>query len=277
MPRYRKRFERSKEPPKNFRIQTRDYGLLADIAGYGVLSTEQIFALHKGGERNLRRRLAALYHLGYIERPKAQKLLPPGSFIIYSLGRKGAELLHREESVGKRHREVSFPHLSHALMISRFRSILSLALKGGDKKIEKWMQGRELYDTLSKREKTDLVPDAFFTVESKEYKWPFFLEADMGTMTRTKMLEKYRTYWRWWRERRHEHTLGIQRFRVLTIAPSETRTENLVKAAKEADDRRTGSDMFLFLSETAYSLKEPEEILKSVWLSAKGGRHGILE
>jgi len=64
-----KKFVRSKEPPVNLRIQPRDYELLADVADYRFLDTQQILALQQGGERNLKRRLATLYQLGYLERP----------------------------------------------------------------------------------------------------------------------------------------------------------------------------------------------------------------
>ena len=86
-----------------------------------------------------------------------------------------------------------------------------------------------------------------------------------------------RTYWKWHRGKRHEKTLGIQNFRVLTITKSEERAEDLCRITKNADDRRTGSNMFLFLSETQYSLKKPEAVLSPIWASPKGEKHGILE
>ena len=112
-----KKFERSKEPPGQLRIQPRDLELLRDIAEYQFLDMEQILALYGGGMRNLQRRLRYMYHLGIVDRPAAQKSLPAGSFLIYSLGDKGRELLSRKEFV--RRKEVGFPYLAHAMMISQ--------------------------------------------------------------------------------------------------------------------------------------------------------------
>jgi hypothetical protein len=208
----------------------------------------------------------------------AQKLFARfGTALIYALGDKGAGLLSREKPKG----EVAFPYLAHAMMISRFHSILSLALKEHADKPEltRWVQGYELKDLLSSRgEKTELVPDAFFSVEHKGDMLHFFLEADRGTMTRERVLNKMKIYWQWWRTERCKEKLNITRFRVLTIAPSEERSENLRKTTKDADTRKEGSAMFLFAPETAFSLKKPEAALAPVWLSPKDGtRHSIIE
>ena len=275
-----KKFVRSNEPPGRLRIQPRDVELLRDLGEYRFLDTEQIFALHPGGARNTRRRLAALYHLSYVERPVSQKLFEkPTGFLIYSLGVKGAGLLSRRELSPKK--GVAFPYLAHAMMISRFHSILSLALKGHADKPEltRWVQGYELKDLLSEGgEKTELVPDAFFTIGHKGNKLNFFLEADRGTMTRERVLDKMKTYWRWWREGRCQRKLGISRFRVLTVTPGEERSENLRLVSKGADTRREGSAMYLFAPETAFSLKKPEAVLFPVWLSPKDEtKHHLLE
>ena len=92
-----------------------------------------------------------------------------------------------------------------------------------------------------------------------------------------KFLSKLRSYWRHNREERFKISLGITHFRVLTITPNERRAENLRRLAKEADDKREGSPMYLFLSETQYSLTKPDGVLAPIWASPKGGKHGILE
>jgi hypothetical protein len=215
-----------------------------------------------------------------VERPLAQKSFPRSKqFLIYSLGSKGKELLSRETS-GKRGNEVGFPYLAHAMMISQFRTALTLALRArpDSPKIERWCQGYELKDMLAPRgQSLELVPDAYLTLKDGEDMLDFFLEADMSTMTRERFLDKMKTYWKWYREKRFQKTLGIGNFRVLTITKSEERAENLRKIAKNADDRKTGSNMFLFLSETQYSLVKPEAVLSPAWVSAKDEKHSIIE
>lgn len=276
-----KKFVRT-SAPQPFRIQPRDHELLCAVADYRFLNTQQLLALHQGGERNLKRRLAALYHLGYLERPEAQKLLPTsGSFLIYAIGDKGAELLERSELAGKKANEVSLPYLAHAMMISQFRAVLTLALRQhpSHPKLTRWVQGYALKDLLSAGGgRTELVPDAFFTLEDKGDLLHFFLEADRGTMPRERFLAKLKIYWQWWREEYGKRTLNITRFRVLTITLSEERAQNLRRIAKEADPRKQGSNMFLFASEQSFSLAKPQDMLEPIWRSPKDEtRHAILE
>ena len=82
-------------------------------------------------------------------------------------------------------------------------------------------------------------------------------------------MNKLRMYWQHWREEGFSKSLGITHFRVLTVTPSERRTENLCLAAKEADARKQGSGMFLFMSETAYGTTRPDAILQAMWKCPK--------
>ena len=156
-------------------------------------------------------------------------------------------------------------------MISQFRVCLTLALKNRPSvKLIRWTQGNDLKVLLRRRgENPELVPDAFFILETAEFKYPCFLEADRGTMTEERFVNKFRMYWRHYREERFNKTLGITHFRVLTITPNEARAENLCRAAKEADDRKQGSGMFLFMSETAYGTTRPDAILEAAWKCPK--------
>lgn len=277
---HHKKFERSKEPPAEFRIQPRDHEILRDVADYRFLSTEQILALYPTSGRNVRQRLQNLYHAGFLERPEAQKafLHLSNHSLIYSLGEKGAELLERKDFV--KNKEVGFPYLAHAMMVSRFRTTLTLALRNHPSrpKIEHWLQGYDLKDELAVRgARPELVPDAFFTIRSERGALDFFLEADQSTMDGKRMLSKMKIYWKWWRTERHEKTLGVKNFRVLTITKSEERAANLCRVTKNADERRTGSNMFLFLAETQYSLAKPDAVLSPIWASPKGEKHALLE
>jgi len=283
----RKKFVRAKEETGLLRIESRDIALLQDLSSYRFLNTVQIAALYNRGTRNLQRRLHDLYHSGYIDRPPQQNLVGlMNHHIVYGLGIKGAEVLfadaERDEKIRlvKQNRETTFPYIAHALMISQFRASLTLALREhpAKPKIEKWLQGYELKDALALRgTNPELVPDAFFTIGEGENALDFFLEADRSTMPRERVLDKLKIYWKWHREKSQEKILGINNFRVLTITKSEERAENLRKIAKNADDKKIGSNMYLFLSETQYSLAKPQAVLSPVWASAKDERHGILE
>lgn len=274
-----KKFVRGSEPPGNCRLQARDSAILRDLADCRLLNTEQIVALYSGGLRNLQRRLRHLYRQGYVERPSQQTLSDlPSQHIVYSLGRKGAELVFADTEERAEHiRQIrlnsraAFPSIAHSLMISQFRVVLSLALrKNGDAKIIRWKQDAELKHAMKlKGEKPTLIPDAFFTIEDKDGFFHFFLEADRSTMTNDRFLKKMQTYWNWWQNETYNEKLGISRFRVLTITLSKERKENLKRTTREADPRKQGSAMFLFACEKDYSLSEPENVLKPIWLSPK--------
>lgn len=191
-------------------------------------------ALYSGGLRNIQRRLRFLCHEGYLERPSQQILSDlPSGHIVYSLGRKGAELVFTDHLEKAEHiRQIrlnaraAFPSIAHSLMISQFRVVLSLALRKNrnDAKIIKWKQDAELKDAMKlKGEKPTLIPDAFFTVEDKDGFFHFFLEADRSTMTNDRFLKKMQAYWNWWQNETYKEKLGVSCFRVLTITLSEER------------------------------------------------------
>jgi hypothetical protein len=285
----RKKFVRGRVQSGRLRIQPLDLALLNDLAEFRFLNTDQIAALHHRGLRNLQRRLSDLYHEGYIDRPRYQYVSHlHTAHMVYGLGVKAAELLftdkeEREEKLKQieNNRTTTFPYIAHALMISQFHTALRLAAEKSNGKMEltRWYQGRELYKILKLRgEQTELVPDAMATLKHEGGGYWFFLEADRSSMPNDKVLEKFKIYWQWKREKRYAERLGITRFRVLTITISDKRKENLRLAAKEADDRKQGSNMFLFLSEKEYSLKNPEALFSPVWLSPKDdNRHSLFE
>lgn len=277
----RKKFVRSdaRDPLK---LQPRDIALLRDVAEYRFLNTEQLVSLHEGSDRGIGNRLSLLFQHGYLDRPKVQKAANLATaHVVYSLDRKGAEVLAKDaqerEGILRRVREVNHtsPLIAHALMISQFRVCLMLTLKNhSDIKLIRWVQGNDLKVLLRRRgENPSLVPDAFFILETSEYNYPCFLEADRGTMTQERFVSKLRMYWQHNREERFKPSLGITHFRVLTITPNDVRSDNLCRAAKDADDRKQGSGMYLFISETAYGTATPDGILRAVWKCPKDDTH----
>ncbi|MDE1925538.1 MAG: replication-relaxation family protein [Patescibacteria group bacterium] len=203
-------------------LTARDIALLRDLGEYRFLNTEQILALHQGGQRNLMRRLAAMFDLGFLDRPKTQgNARLRSSHTVYSLDRKGAEVLGKDaeerEGLLRRIRETKHtsPLMAHAIMISQFRVCLMLALKNRpDIKLTRWVQGNDLKSMLPKS--SELVPDAFFVLETPTRTCPCFLEADRATMGVKKFLPKLQKYWRHFRVKGFQDSLGITNFRVLT-------------------------------------------------------------
>ena len=80
-----------------------------------------------------------------------------------------------------------------------------------------------------------MKPDGFFGLQ---FPWLpdgrnrafFFLEADRSTMPRERFLKKLLAYWDRFCRGGHSETLGIKRFRVLTVTKSEERLASLLGA-----------------------------------------------
>ena len=191
-----KKFERSKTPPK-FRIGDIDLKILQDLGDYRFLDARQILALHQeANARTLKRRLQLLFHAGFLDRPSQQfSYIQPSSHIIYALGRKGAKLIfsdrRAEANWTKTNKSAKPLFLQHALMVSSFRIVLSLALKGlKQSKLLSWQEENLSDKVYFEGERLPVSPDAFFTIEDKDDLLHYFLEADRSTMRQKRFLKK---------------------------------------------------------------------------------------
>jgi DNA-binding HxlR family transcriptional regulator len=258
--------------------------ILQDLAAHKFLDSKHILALHpEMKERSLQSRLHLLFHGGLVERPPSQfTYFQKAAHIVYSLTKKGAELVSQNKGIVDQPRQpkdagVSF--LQHSLMISNFKTVLELALKEtGHSKLSAWREPKVIDAIYSGGERLPIAPDAFFTIEDEDCLMNFFLEADRSTMAFERMMKKFKGYWDWRAEGRHKEKLGISNFRVLTVALTEDRKESIRKIAKKADDSQNGSEMFWFACENSYNLEHPETILQPIWKTPKNeDLHHILE
>jgi len=283
-----KKFERQRQAFPNLQLTDRDLQILASVYDYRFLDTRQILALHGGEQRSLQLRLQQLFHAGYLDRPREQlTFFRPTKYMIYGLGNKGAEVLAEELKIERKkidwttkNQEVKQRYLFHTWMLAQFRVTLTLALRHQPTtQLQRWQQGRRLKDFVSTGGERQVVfPDAFFTVEDQGELLHFFVEMDRSTMTLQRFLEKMRAYWQYWKSQGYQRKYGIEAFRVLTVAKSRERAENLRAISRLADDYQKGSEMFWFTSEESYSLEKPETILQPIWQTPRDERwHSLLE
>lgn len=275
-------------------IQPRDLEILKTLADYRFLNTVHIMALHPGGQRNLQRRLQKLYHAGYIDRPPRQlSYNKPLGHMVYGLGNKGADLLAESDPDFERkkidwttkNRGAGNWYINHALMISNFRTVLTLALKNHkEANLFRWWQGQKLKDYVNvDGKKIAIMPDALFTLEDAHNAMDFFLEADRSTMDTKRILYKMKRYWEWYLQwdkkdgKRYNEKLDVGPFRVLILCKTEERKESLRRKAKEVDEQGTGLRMFYFVSENEISLSDPERILQSIWQTPNDEYHALFE
>jgi hypothetical protein len=247
-----------------------------------LLNSGQIQDAIPGSNQNILRKLQKLRVNGYLYRLKTSVYEKR----IYAITNKGADAIafyygvDREEGGDwdTKNRELKDSYfIKHTLMIAGFRITLELAMKEyPGSEITFWEPEGSFKEFVPIKEKgretrISINPDSWFGLqnpEDPEREFVFFLEADRSTMPHQRVLNRMKAYWRYYRMIREGEIEG-DFFRVLTVTETETRKENLRKLAKEADDSKTGSKLFLFTCRDHFDIKNPKSILGPIWQIAK--------
>ena len=97
----RSRYERI-ALPSPFQVTERDLEIVHYVYQHRFLASEQIAALTGGSQQGVTRRLNLLFHAGWLDRPRAQLLIPDrldrrcNHAMIYALGNNGARYLSED-------------------------------------------------------------------------------------------------------------------------------------------------------------------------------------
>ena len=164
-------------------------------------------------------------------------------------------------------------HLIHDLMIANFQACLTLALREIPETELEALHFKKLnYDGKH------IVPDRLFIVGHRNEESVFAFEANFQLRLEP-FLMKMRRYWKYAVEYRgQKEDLGFEGLRVLTVAKTETKSENLRWKCKEADPDQRGSSLFLFTSESRYNIERTGAILGPIWRTPKDESwHSLLE
>lgn len=238
----RKRNRRDAAPPPMI-LTERDKQIVEAVYQCRVLRQDQIHTLFFGASKAAsQRRLALLYHHGFLTRVfltvRASYMLSPA---LYMLDRRGAELLRSELGyddiswTSKSH-DVGQPFLEHTLAINDVRIAVTLACRIHGYTLLEWRSEADLkgsYDRVviqdksGRKEDVSLIPDSFFVVQTAKGKAPFFVEVDRGTETTGRFQSKIRAYQSYILSGAYEKRYGYKGIRVLTIAFSQKRLDNL--------------------------------------------------
>lgn len=286
-------------------VTERDLEIFRHLGRCRLLSVDMIVKLVGTpgvGDQRLRTRCKELFRGGYLDRPEQQPVYTTkggqwagAAPLVYALGRRGANAIAGEAEFsgldGKRfdrnNKEIKERQIAHSLLVSRVYATLWLACKARPDlaTFHFWQQGQDLRDDFVVDQAGNLVrgrapgpgdtrhvvyPDGFVGLiipgreAGRREQCSFFLEADRDSVDLKRMALRYRAYWRYNRLKLHVEAWDIQRFRVLTVTPA-GHLEGLRDAARAADDHRVGSPMFLFASDQAIRLEEPESIFGKIW------------
>ncbi len=273
----------------------RDWQIIRLVHRHRFLRSDQIISLVGGSRQQLLRRLALLFHHGYLERPRAQlvyRVSGGTNTIIYGLGRKGGLLLRQQfgltvyaHSWSERNHVAGRIYLDHALFAADVLVAIELACrKRGDVQflyedelaIYAERQPFRWQVMIGRGMKLGVVPDRLFALDYTDaagqcQRAYFFLEADRGTMPVKRRTLSQTSFWRkmlayvaTWQQGIHEREFGINRFRVLTVTTSAKRVETLVAACSEL---RHGQGLFLFADKSILV----GDVLSRIWLIGKPG------
>jgi hypothetical protein len=237
---------------------------------------------------NLSRRLAKLFHHGYLDRIR----LVLGGELIYALTKKGASFLRTHQPqlpmpsrvAPKDDSSVFF--ILHSLMTARFHAALTVALRERPTLRLDTFE-RESLDLKAKwrsaGKSVAVNPDAFLILrdtsepEGKQ-RTAYFLEADRGTMPlyrkknpkkQTDYLSKLRAYAEM-HERGAQEQFGIPRsFLLLTVTTTPHRAHQMAMyAANDAKIPERVKRLLYFTSEATYAAHFPN-LFARIWRTAE--------
>jgi len=270
----------SSESTAGFILVPGDIEMFKLIYEYRLLRAEHISALTDRSEKRVHRRLHKLIETGYL---KSIRL--PQQKHIYGLSKKATVVLIEEglgnaELLSQRIRihELKELFLKHEMMIVDLHVILTLATHESTFRLIAWREGRELFDYVSITDhqgvrKLPVRPDAFFTLEDSRRpqgasRASFFLEADRSTATQTRFKEKISAYWHYLEQGLYTKKFDSKGFRVLTVAVTEARAENLcVLAASLLPE--VARKYYFFTALKNFSLENPAPIFNDIYLSPR--------
>ncbi|MBA4406580.1 hypothetical protein C0389_04840 [bacterium] len=288
-------FERPTEPPA-YRLQPRDTRIIEAVFRHRFLTPSHLYTLLGGSKPNIANRCRLLWQDAYLERPKAlrpTKILTEE--IVYSLGKKGAQLLEGlrrkgemfldylkpETDIGELDwgdspkKQIGWPYIDHQLGIASFMVCLQKASeeKGVVLHWDGHFNRRSYVIRLPKigdREACSFLPDAYFTLEVPGKGFArHYLEFDRGNVSLSRMKERYTHYFDYWYllQKQGKKT----QFRVLTISDDPGYMDSLRRAAESIGRSSKYPHTWkalLFTNTKNFSLENYCNTLEPIWYYA---------
>ena len=299
----RTRFKRATPDP--MRLTSDDLTILRHIAKHRFLrSTHLLRLMSDRSMKKLIERLGALYHNGYVDRPRAQLdyyAAAGSSPMVYALGNRGALVLAEYDMDRAqidwtwKNRTVGRPFVEHALLTAdlmiatqqatRIRSDVRLIeadeiLAAAPQETRKGLNPFKLTTRMIRDGRSiDLavIPDAVFGLDftSERKQKYFFVEADRATMPIVRTALEQTSYYRkllayiagGGKNNEFGQHFGVDNFRVLTVTTSVGRTASMLEALRTATHGK-GSKQFLFIDRT--TLRASFDLFSLDWISGKG-------
>ena len=300
----RSRFRRA--APEPMRLTDDDLAIIRHIARHRLLrSTHLLRLMPHRSDKKLLERLGALYHNGFLDRPRAQLdyYATAGSApIVYALGNRGALILAEHDGMDRaqvdwtwKNRSVGRLFIEHTLLTADMmvaaeratrvhpdillidaRQMLAAA-PASTHAAENPLKLKTRSSVNGQLIEVAVIPDAVFGLDfivGRKRKY-FFLEADRATMPivrtdlrQTSFARKLLAYLAGGgKSNAFGQHFGVGNFRVLTVTTSPERTATMIAALKELT-HAAGSSQFLFVDRA--TLLANADLLAVEWISGKG-------
>lgn len=252
----RKRARRDERPenPPPMRITERDIQIIQAVYEYRVLTTQQLKALFFPSLHQAYFRLGALYQHGFLDRRFVGAAIDKNNTpIMYVLDKRGAELLQAERGFDiqwthREYKQVGLPFLEHTLAINTVRvAVVKACEQQAGFTLLQWRSEGDLkddYDHVTihsekgKSVSVSVIPDSYFVLDSPRGTAHFFLELDRGTMTTKRFKQKVLAYQAYYQNGAYQRRYNTKSLRVLTVATSLVRAQNLHKMTEEAQGKQ---------------------------------------
>jgi hypothetical protein len=166
--------------------------------------------------------------------------------------------------------------LAHELLVNEFALVLESLDRRGEIKLLSWQTARDRLSAVTsladrgRAVRVPLVADGLAVVERHGERLGLMIEADLGTVSTSTMMRKYRGYVSWWLDGGPTRRFGLPATRVVTLAPAPRRLERLRTLAIDALAGR-GSGLLWFLPHDAIDVAAPERLLAPTATVAKAG------
>ena len=220
-----------------FQFNEHDAEIVHYVYQLRVATLELLATLTNRSQKTLERRLPKLREERYLVRLKPRPHKGP-----YVIGLEGVRVLIEggyapDDLADRRRREAEWKDLviPHALLAVSIHAKLLLLSREGPMQLVQWQHDQpSLWDhveTLGDG-KLPIQPDAYFVLGN--YARPAdkntlhsFLEADVGTMSHSRIAKKIKAYAAYHQQQRHVAKFDINHFQVAIVSQTKARAENL--------------------------------------------------
>lgn len=299
----RPRFRRAAEPPA-FRVTEDDIAIVRLLAQHRFLRSTHIAALVGRSLDRVNDRLHRLFHVGYLDRPRAQLDYYPtaGSApYIYALADRGARLLIEHDGIefanvewSRKNREAGRPFIAHQIEVMDFYVALECAMRERDDLTllypadlvaafpdQSFAPNNPFALRVSLTHegvvhRVGVAPDLAFGLEFADgSRRCFMVEIDRGTMPiersdirQTSFARKMQVYLTAYAGRLHERHFGWKAFRVLAVTTDERRMQTMIEALRDIRvPASPGAALFYFATRENFRTRGP---LSLTWLDGLG-------